>query len=295
MHIMHIASFTTFLPVLLLLPWKIGAANPICSTPEIESGSVSGCDCGDKTTAFNESGCVAQTDPNCNNEPLKAPLVVGHQGCVAKNLPCGNGCGLYFGGVCRCLKGASDCIRRGDWWLLNAHELISTPRVIPGIVELGTENAGWRLGQELLSGNNITVKGSVATRANGALAVNSVHQRDQDQIHIHVCDANSSALRTYLSTKVRREDFPPSKAPLPLPTDFGHNFPKGSVLCQAAANKKDDAIDVAQVANNYITSANKCDKDYVGAGLITDTNDYSWVCLTTDKTSPASVLFCKTP
>ncbi|KAK7178309.1 hypothetical protein PSPO01_15641 [Paraphaeosphaeria sporulosa] len=189
------------------------------------------------------------------NQSLKASLVVGHQGCVAKNLPCGNGCGLYFGGVCRPLKGASDCIRRGDWWLLNAHELISTSRVIPGIVELGTENAGWRLGQELLSGNNITVNGLVATRANGALAVNSVHHRDQDQIHIHVCDANSSALTTYLSTKVRREDFPPSGAPSPLPTDFGPKFPKGSILCQAAANKNDDTIDVAHVANNYITRA----------------------------------------
>ncbi|KAK7177840.1 hypothetical protein PSPO01_16113 [Paraphaeosphaeria sporulosa] len=257
---------------------EIGAANPICSTPEIESGSVSGCACGDKTTAFIEAGCVSQTDPNCNKRVPQASFVVGYQGCVAKNLPCGNDCGLYFGGVCRCLKGSSDCICRGDWWLLNAHELISTSRVIPGIVELGPENVGWRLGQELLSGNNITLNGLVATRANGALAANSVHQRDQDQIHIHVCDANSSALTTYPSSKVRREDFPPSGAASRLPTAFGLRFPKGSVLCQAAANKNDDTIDVDHVANNYITRANKCDKAYyVGAGLTTDTNDYSWL------------------
>jgi len=185
---------------------------------------------------------------------------------------------------------AKKCIQDGDWWLLNDHKLITTTQTIPGILQLGSDNTGWQLGQTQLASPGIPLVSSTATRKTGTLSVNSVLRRTEEQIHIHVCDA-SSQLRTYLTTIALPGHF---KVLAPLPTSFLPNFPTGTIWCQASQTKGDQRVDVAGITAEYLKNANGCEKSRVGAGLITDGNDYSWACITTAQDFSAEDLFCRT-
>ncbi|KAJ5907360.1 hypothetical protein N7495_000042 [Penicillium taxi] len=282
---MNTIGRSLILSILILLPWKTGAVTVTCGTADISSNSVGNCEC---APSFSEDGCGACTDPFCGDAKLKGKLAVCNAGCVQQNLNC-SACGLYFGSVCRCLKGAPGCSNNGDWWLLNSHDLISTTKRVPGIVQLGSDNTGWQLGQTLLAWTGISLSTGTATRKTGTLAVNSVKQRDEEQIHIHVCNRPNNQLRDYLSTKVRPDQFQSLK---PLETSFPE-FPTKSVLCQASQTKGDNHVDVAGITADHLNKAKGCDESQVGAGLITDTNDYSWVCITTGYQSGGQ-LFCRT-
>ncbi|KAE8352281.1 hypothetical protein BDV28DRAFT_4998 [Aspergillus coremiiformis] len=275
----------TSLALLCLFPSVTSAVS--CDTTHISNHAVSQCDC---ATTFSDSGCTRCLDASCNNQPLKGKLTANTcgSGCVDQNINC-DACGLYFNSLCRCLKGtATNCVSRGNWWLLNAHQLITTTQRVPGILQLGSDNSGWQLGQEILGSSTVAQS---LTRADGTLSLNSVLVRDQEQIHIHLCENPKSQLRNYLSSPpVRRDNYQTLK---PIPTSFP-DYPQGSVRCQASLTKGAANINVAQITSDYLNTVPKaCAQDSVGVGLITDGNDYSWVCVTTGEHS-GEQLFCGT-
>ncbi|KAK7182870.1 uncharacterized protein CC84DRAFT_519668 [Paraphaeosphaeria sporulosa] len=282
---MYIINRFSILVILLSLCWQIGADT--CGTADIASGAVTGCEC---APSFNDSGCNPCTDKYCNDASLFGNLHTCEIGCTSDNINC-NACYLYFNGVCRCVKNtALDCINKGgDWWLLNSHTLISTQKQIPGVLQLHSDNKGWELGQMLLGSTGITLPpgGNAVTRKTGTLAVNSVHARTEEQIHIHVCDNPNSPLRRYLSGI----DPTTYTSLTTLPTSFA-NFPQGTVHCQASKTPG-ETMNVAEITAQYLNTVTKpCDKSYVGAGVIFDSRDYTWGCLTTTGHSGED-LFCK--
>ncbi|KAB8079692.1 hypothetical protein BDV29DRAFT_164213 [Aspergillus leporis] len=102
------------LSLVFLFLWNTMAA--ICNTQDLETNQVAGCDC---PTSFSDANCKQCTDASCKKN-VKGQLHVCNAGCVTGNLNC-NACNLYFGGLCRCLKGASGCRNSGQWWLNNGH------------------------------------------------------------------------------------------------------------------------------------------------------------------------------
>ncbi|KAK7181193.1 hypothetical protein PSPO01_12825 [Paraphaeosphaeria sporulosa] len=273
-----------FLSVLLSLPWNIGGV-ATCGTADIVGNSVANCDCPTRTSLTPSCGGKGMkcNDPYCHVDTT-GELVECFEGCVQGNIEC-DACYLYFHSLCLCMKKSNlNCIQSGDWWLLNDHKLITTSKKVPGILQLGSDNGGWEFGQSLLGA------GTVASRQWGTLSVNSVLSRDEEQIHIHVCDNPSSALRTHLST-LNWYDFKDKPKPLLVPIAGNSRFPAGTVQCQAALNPGTH-MDVAEITSKYVNSLGGCEREKVGAGLITDKNDYSWVCLTTMDDHAAVQLFC---
>ncbi|KAL5366250.1 hypothetical protein BJX96DRAFT_169780 [Aspergillus floccosus] len=282
--------------LLLILPKNTEAAQ--CTANQISSLSVNGCDC-------QQSGVPVQCPllaPQCGSPPTDVvPLnqynggqILWGEGCVDANFGC-DGCYLWYGSLCHCLKSPGGCTRilpavpgNPIWALLSntaPRGLITTSQKLPGILQLDQAPEpyrGWQLGQYILSHPDPAVK---YTRASGSLAMNSVATRTEEQIHIHVCDNPTSNLRQDLSK------LPLSKyATLEL-------VPGYSMWCQVATSSGSD-IDVAKTISNYLKTiphlSASCDKYKVGAGLITDSRDYSWACVTTG-TKSAEELFCHFP
>lgn len=273
------------MPLMLALPSNtIGQST--CDTTNISNNQVVQCVCAD---TFSEAGCHACTDPQCPTASIKAQLQ-SCKGCTDVDINCGRACNLYFSALCNCLKGtAHNCENSGKWWLENSHFLITTIDQVAGILQLGSDNGGWQFGQTLLAGG-VSQGGSTFKRDVGTLAVNSVNTRDQEQIHIHVCNNPGSKLRSYLSSATRGQ----YQTLTQIPDDITGAFPKGTVFCQASQAKGASNMDVARITTDYVNSLHTaCEKDNVGAGLITDNNDYSWVCITTGSHA-AEQLFCDT-
>ncbi|KFZ23391.1 hypothetical protein V502_02133 [Pseudogymnoascus sp. VKM F-4520 (FW-2644)] len=176
--------------------------------------------------------------------------------------------------------------------LLNSRTLITTTQQVRGILELDQvkdSDGGFRLGQQVFQQN---IK---FDRATGALALNSVATRNEEQIHIHVCGIGikTSKLRILLS-KLKPTDYNTLKPVTLSPPDFI----TGSAMSCRISPTPGAIIDVARDINNYLQSTvakapQSCDQYYVGAGVITDTNDHSWACVTTG-TRSAEELFCHT-
>ncbi|KAK7184366.1 hypothetical protein PSPO01_09400 [Paraphaeosphaeria sporulosa] len=281
MFFVNYISYSAILSILLLLPWKIGAATT-CGAADISSSSVKNCDCltatpgTDCTTSFEDRSCKVTFPPILNQ---------CNTGCIQRNLEC-SACYIYSVRLCGCVKGTiPGCLNNGDWWLLRGNDLITTTKHIPGILQLGSDNDGWQMGQTQLA-KGVKVAAGLATRETGALAVNSVLVRSEEQIHIHVCYLKTSKFRDYLSSQV------PSKFTQlsPLQTHFT-DYP--TVQCIASQKKGDSSMDVARITAGYLIGKT-CDKYSVGAGLIIDKNDISWVCMTTTGKGSAEGLFCGT-
>lgn len=265
-----------------------------CTANQISSLSVNGCDC-------QKSGVPVQCPllaPQCGSPPTEVvPIyknnggqILWGQGCIDANFGC-NGCYLWYGSLCQCLKNPGDCFQvqvSGNpiWALLSKKApsgLITTSQKLPGILQLDQAplpDLGWTLGQYIL--RNPQDKAVKYTRASGSLAMNSVATRSEEQIHIHVCDNPTSKLRQALS-KLQRSDFA-ALAPVP-----GY-----SMWCQVAKHAGEDMLVAARISEfltNILPPSAYCNKYKVGAGLITDPLDYSWACVTTGTTS-AEELFC---
>jgi hypothetical protein len=292
---------SAIMALMLVLPMDTSAA--ICSSDAISRMDVkTGCEC---ATNFPSTNCVACSLPSCGTPPRVITLfgklsTCGH-GCVNGNIGCG-ACYLWFDSLCDCIHRLenglnTDCISSEDltlgppnkaiWMLLNSRTEITTTQLVPGILELHQvtdSDAGFRLGQEVLQQNKIF------SRASGALALNSVATREQEQIHIHVCNnPPNSKLRNVLNTLTRTKFKILNSVPLP-------NFPPGSAMSCRVAPNPSLSIDMARDINNYLLSTvakapQSCDQYYVGAGVITDKNDYSWACVTTG-TKSAEDIFC---
>lgn len=273
-----------------------------CTADQISSLSVNGCDCqkhgGAVDCPLMAPQCGAAQHPN---EVVKISRFNGGQilwgeGCIDANFGC-NGCYLWFSSLCQCLKAPAggDCTRTmpliaGNpiWALLSKTApsgLITTSQKLPGILQLDQApepDAGWQIGQFAL--RNPDTQHVTYTRDRGALAMNSVATRTEEQIHIHVCDNPTSNLRTVLST-LQRSKYTAALAPVPsLP-----------LMCQVAQFSGTNIEVAPKIFDHLKTLASyDCDRNRVGAGLITDIKDYSWACVTTGNTG-AEELFCHFP
>ncbi|PKY05260.1 hypothetical protein P168DRAFT_304293 [Aspergillus campestris IBT 28561] len=253
--------------LLILLPTPTHTAD--CTEAEISQWSTTSCTCHDPNTfTICPHTCPlgpasAQCAPNPNTH-----LQQCHVGCTDANKDCTT-CDLYFGGMCRCTR-SQNCFHDAStdpWTLLHDHKLITTSHHTPGILDLHGDNRGWELGQIVFA------TGTVSSRADGALAMNSVHSRSEEQVHIHVCDRPVSVFRTYLNGIASPAAYTQGLTPM----DFDQlGFQKHSVLCRAQ--------------KTGLSSAAPCAWYYVGAGLITDQKGYTWGCVTT--TGSAEFLFC---
>lgn len=297
-HSLHPLFLTTFLLHLLIE----GSTAVQCTSNQISSLNVAGCDCQQHGVPLK---CPLYA-PQCDSlvapstvvriNPNNGGLNLWGDGCIDGNFAC-NGCYLWFGSLCRCLKPAGTCTLTTPavagnpiWALLEDHMLITTTQKLPGILELHLApepNRGWQLGQDTLRN---PPQGATYTRATGALAMNSVATRTEEQIHIHVCENQSSIVRRELSMLTRSSYTTLTNVPIA-------GIPANSLKCQVApfsgmnVNVATAIFDELNGIPNYAAS---CDKFLVGAGLITDIHDYTWVCVTTS-TRAAEELFCHFP
>lgn len=263
--------WSSFIALILLLPWLTSAAE--CTQSDISHLSVSGCTC---QKFFTSCPLTCPLGGGCgqNSNTVKKCDV----GCTDDNKDCST-CNLYYGGLCRCIQDG-DCFHdpsTGSWTLLHARTLITTPHLLPGILQLGTDNNGWKLGQIALS------TGKVSSVSAGTLAMNSVTSRTEEQIHIHVCDRPTSVFQQYLDKK-NAAHYSQLTA-----IDFDQlGFQKNSIQCQALKTKN---FDMAKLTSDYLNKLGAgCAKYHVGAGLITDKQGYTWGCITTQ--GSAEFLFC---
>lgn len=294
---------STIMALMLVLPMDTSAT--ICSSDQISRMDVAtGCDC---ATNFPSTNCGACPLHSCGSPPMvitpKGELSTCDHGCVNSNNECDD-CFIWFNSLCSCVKRLengdnTDCIPSEDlsqgppnhaiWMLLNSRTLITTTKRVPGILQLDQvkdSDGGFRLGQQVLQ------QKKKFTRRTGALALNSVATRKEEQIHIHVCDIQTSKLRNFLTTLKRTKYNKLSSVTLPT------KFPLGSAMSCRVSSAPGAIIDVARDVNNYLQSTvakapQYCDQYYVGAGVITDKHDYSWACVTTG-TKAAEELFCHT-
>jgi hypothetical protein len=204
-----------------------------------------------------------------------------NEGCTDDNINC-SACDIFFDNLCGCLQDKK-CYRTPNtdpWTLLHQGTLITTPHLIRGILEEGTDNRGWQLGQDTLL-NKIT-----SSRASGTLAMNSVLARTKEQIHIHVCNRPTSVLRANL------DRLSPSAYTTLKPMPFGVlGFAPGDIHCQASQTKGNNRFPMADLIRGYLANIHAtCDRVHVGAGLITDSYDNTWGCVT--QGGSAEYLFC---
>lgn len=271
-----------------------------CTANQISSLNVAGCDCQKSGVPAKcpllSPQCGSPPSTNIRISPYNGGLNLWGQGCLDDNFAC-DGCYLWFGSLCYCLKSPGSCtlttpVVPGNpiWVLLEKHDLITTTQKLPGILELHLApepNRGWQLGQDTL---NNPPTGAPYTRTTGALAMNSLATRTEEQIHIHVCNNQNSKLRTLLS-KQTRTDY----ATL-TPVTLDATFPAGSSMWCQVAKSANTNIDVAASIFAYLGKipdyAASCEKFDVGAGLINDSHGYSWACVTTG-TRGAEDLFCR--
>jgi len=241
----------------------------------------------------------------CNPSPPspvvpRAELSQCGSGCVNANSKC-NGCYIWFSSLCRCLRDfqfgfQTDCKASPDigtglpqpqqppsWVLLRTGDLITTTQLIPGILQLNTApdiDGGFRLGQNTLNDQQI--------RGTGTLAMNGVSTRSEEQIHIHVCDYPGSPLRDILDGL----DVNKYKTSQSVPLGALHK-PNAAMNCRVSPNQGVDinmARDITDWLKQYHGS-NDCAQYNVGAGVITDSSDYSWACVVTGARA-AENLFC---
>ncbi|KAJ6119537.1 hypothetical protein N7523_003817 [Penicillium sp. IBT 18751x] len=244
-----------------------GTAGQDCKSAWIQGIDVGSCNCVSGTSSTCKPCALGQ----CGQTALSSsshlnPKACG-QGCVDANMDC-DSCYIWFDQVCTCVK-AGTCktswtptSTNPAWVLLPAGDLISTTQLMPGILELNSDEP-WQFGQSQYS------------RKSQALAINSVFRRTQEQIHVHVCPANTM-------TQGVLDNLNPA------------NFQKMSQvngypwLCRAAAFPiKDVTYDIqAQIKNPMFC------KDYIGAAVVDDNKGRTWACVTTDAQGTQAI-FCK--
>jgi hypothetical protein len=260
-----------------------------CTSWQIENLDLNnGCDCFDSSSS---SGCNACTYTYCHTQiPTKYSLAACHAGCVDANLKC-ESCNIYFGSLCQCIGQiesghSTSCVASNNpvpksgppiWMLLGKHDLITTSQRMPGILELGQAthpNEGWLLGQQNYD------------KKTQALTMNSVATRTEEQIHIHICPIvqghQSASTRQILSQLQRKDYTAQSKSVSAVP-------PGSEMSCRVVA-KEGDPIDIGREIVRYLNSGSSCEA-YVGAGVMTDNNGWTWGCVTTGHTA-AETIFC---
>lgn len=289
---------------LLLLATQISGQN-ICTSQQISNVDVSGCSCpsnfptppSNLICATNSNTCSFTCQPPPPISPLtsRAELTQCGSGCVDANNDC-NGCYIWFHSLCGCIRdrqaGGMDCIfafgppGSPAWVVLTNGDLITSTLLIPGILQLATAadpDGGFRLGQNTLRNGHA---GQQYSRATGTLAMNSVITRSEEQIHIHLCNHPNSGVRGILNG-LTRDNYRILKS-----VDISSlGKSNAGMWCRVSPNKGED-VNVARDVLDFLGRvANTCAQDLVGAGVVTDVNDYSWSCVTTNQRA-AETLFC---
>ncbi|CAG7977581.1 unnamed protein product [Penicillium salamii] len=163
--------------------------------------------------------------------------------------------------------------------------LPTTTQLIPGILQLQTAidiDGGFRLGQDTIN--------SQQARDSLALAMNSVSTRSEEQIHIHLCDSTKTGI-TGILDQLDRNMHRTSK---PVPLGALHK-PTAAMNCRVSPNSGVDinmGRDIVEWLSQFHGPAD-CAQYNVGAGVITDSSDYTWACVVTGY-SAAESLFCPT-
>jgi hypothetical protein len=260
-----------------LLPLTFLCLARDCNTDDIEKMSVSGCDC----NRSDSKSCSQPCPLGCGiTRPLKIRSPCN--GCSTRDDIGCPGCSLYFGGLCTCLKAPSSGQCKAStqpkpggtptWVRLFRGELITTTQQLSGILDLGkapNPDEGWSLAQ------------SSYNRRSQALPINSARSRTQEQIHIHICNlgSNGQSIKKNLSSLPRSS----YKTLSPVSTDL---------RCRVADTPGGEVPNVGRTIVNVVAHPpdKVCPAD-IGAAVITDDHDYSWVCITTDKTA-TEFTFC---
>lgn len=275
-----------------------------CTSDNIEkfnSGGLSKCDC---------QGPAPQCTQQCNT----AHPCGGKSGVYLLNQnTCDKGCGsddnrnckscyIWFSALCQCLKdGPNRCPVSNHqnppvppyWVQLNAG-LATTTQRIPDILDLqlhtSLRETGWNFGQEQWK------------KSGQALAVNSVHSKTEDQVHMHICPSNDF-MRLFLSRLSSDTDCV-SKYKSLQPVIVGGagsvqvegpgsqlcvNPKTGSTLtpytmyCRTPGQTSIDGASIARDIDNVLNDPQKTQcADYVGAAVVVDNHDYTWLCVTND-------------
>lgn len=205
-----------------------------------------------------------------------------------------NSCYLWFHNLCSCIQkllytpGSTNCknstalkTNNPVWMLLEDQRLITTTLPLSGIEKLQDAgphaDAGWSFAQTKYK------------RGTQALAMNSMASRTEEQIHIHVCDIKDRPCYPSFRTReilsclsndtASRAEYKNMK-PVPLML--------GDTKCKVADHKGDN-IDI--VGDIELEIRKKDCKLNTGAGIITDSNNFTWACLT-DSTMAAEYIFC---
>ncbi|CAG7916576.1 unnamed protein product [Penicillium olsonii] len=296
--------------VFFLLIAPIWAQLP-CTSVDISNMDVSSCICPSNFPSPPSSlicqGNSIDCPITCNPSPPspvvpRAQLSQCYSGCVEPNSEC-NGCYIWFSSLCRCLQAfqsgsQTDCIaspvigqgapqphQSPSWVVLGSGNLITTTQLIPGILQLQTAadiDGGFRLGQDTINAQQ--------ARDSLALAMNSVSTRSEEQIHIHLCDSTNSGIRGILD-QLDRNKYRTSQS-VPLAALHKSN---SAMNCRVSPNSGVDinmGRDVVEWLKQY-QGSNDCAQYDVGAGVITDSSDYTWACVTTGHRA-AENLFCPT-
>ncbi len=262
-----------------------------CNASDIEHMGISStCICGSGRSECPrlEYTCQNPTRTIRPNSGLIVPK--GAKGACSddKNWQC-NSCYLWFNNLCSCIQKlryslhtnckSSDPVPHNTpvWVLLEDQTLITTTQPLSGIEELDKAgiyaNVGWNLGQRNYN------------RSTQALAMNSMATRTEEQIHIHVCNVKknpcypSGRTREILSCLDRSEYTKLKPVPLML----------GDSKCRVASNQGEPIDNIAEDIIKEIQKK-ECSK-YIGAGIITDSRNYTWACVS-DSTTAAEYIFC---
>jgi hypothetical protein len=176
--------------------------------------------------------------------------------------------------------------------VLTLGDIITITDLIPGILSVDTADdpdGGFRLGQDTLRNKFL---GQKYDRQTGTLAMNSVVTRSEEQIHIHMCFSQFSGVRKILD-RLTLSDYL-NLAWVDLATLKKPDAPY--MYCRASTNKGGDINMAREISGylHYLTATlgpNNCAKYTVGAGVITDSNDYSWAYVTIGRRAAETIFY----
>ncbi|KAH6889376.1 hypothetical protein B0T10DRAFT_460039 [Thelonectria olida] len=256
-----------------------------CRMKDIEDMNVDFCNCIEKRNRCEPTPCKVCPSLAGGGVLVKKKTTTCF-GCKDADLGC-KGCNLWFNSVCNCIKNddqpnacltSSPIQKKGDpvWVLVEDpkhHNLITPTKPITGIAELNDKrnvalgNLGWNFAQA-----NYKHKTE-------ALAMDSWRTRKQEQVHIHVCNKN-----TTLEAMLSKEKIPTDGRLFRLQGD-------PDLSCVVRPNNG-LVFDFSSIIDRFSEDEFPfmCNA-IVGAGIMSDTRGNTWACATTHKAGPVSK-FC---
>ena len=262
-----------------------------CTSDQIQNNDVAACLCHGSDNICNNPCPVTPSGlpvNKCLTTQVDSQVKLQNCGssCAGENNHDCFGCWIWFEAVCYCLK-TSQC-KKGNthphFWLQVNSQLASTNLLIPNILHLQNSHAvlaasAWDFGQ------------TASDPSNQALAINSAHSITQNQIHMHICNANTDMQKSladlYKGHSQNTPSFYNTLKDIPNP-------PSGErMFCRASQNKLQpiSGDSISKDINSVLMKSDICEY-YVGAAVIRDDNDYSWVCVTADHLSTEVKRFC---